>query len=384
MQVFKAFYRIVKKNIPSLMIYLVIFLAISLLFTGNGQATDKEMFNDVVLNVAVLNRDKSELGTAVESFIADTYQLAKIEDENEVIQDELFFRTVDYVLIIPEGFEKDFLSDHPVSLENIKIPGSATGYYVDSQVEKYLKMMKIYLSSGYTIKESVGHVEEDLKHTTEVSFAEEEDKIEMPALFYYFRYLPYIFIALLISGLGPILIVFNKTEIRRRNMCSAMHIRSQNNQIVLGIATFSLGCWFLFIIWAVIFFRNGFFTVNVALALLNTIVFLLVALSIAFVTGSAAKSSAALNVVPNAVGLGLCFLGGIFVPQDIMGENILVVARFVPTYWYTKVNDTLSTLLNFDWEHMKDIYLGMGIQLGFAAAIFTIGLVVRKNRQLAD
>ena len=92
----------------------------------------------------------------------------------------------------------------------------------------------------------------------------------------------------------------------------------------------------------------------------------------------------ALSIASNAVSLGMSFLGGIFVPQEIMGENILIAARFIPTYWYTKVNDALYSLTIFDWEHMKDIYIALGIQLGFALAIFAIGLLVRKNRQLAD
>lgn len=384
MQVFNAFFRIVKKNIPALCIYVVIFLGLSLMFSGNGQATDEAMFKEASLNVAVINRDQSELGNAVKDYVGDVHKLIEIEDNKESIQDEIFFRMVEYVLIIPEGFQEDFLSGKDAHIENVKIPGSATGYFVDSQVEKYLKILDVYLASGYTMEEGITHVREDLNQQAQVSFGVDGDKDVRPAISYYFRFLPYIFTAMLIAGLGPILLVFNKKEIRQRNMCSALPLRSQNNQIVLGVSVFSFGCWLFFMVWSMIYYRNEFFTPNVAIAMLNSLVSLLVAISIAFITGAIAKSSVALSIASNAVSLGMSFLGGIFVPQEIMGENILVAARFIPTYWYTKVNDALYSLTIFDWEHMKDIYIALGIQLGFALAIFAIGLLVRKNRQLAD
>ena len=128
MQVFNAFFRIVKKNIPALCIYVVIFLGLSLMFSGNGQATDEAMFKEASLNVAVINRDQSELGNAVKDYVGDVHKLIEIEDNKESIQDEIFFRMVEYVLIIPEGFQEDFLSGKDAHIENVKIPGSAMNF----------------------------------------------------------------------------------------------------------------------------------------------------------------------------------------------------------------------------------------------------------------
>lgn len=58
MPVFKAYFKVIKKNLPSLMIYLVVFVAISIIFfsTAGSQITDA--FNASKTQIAFVSEEQ--------------------------------------------------------------------------------------------------------------------------------------------------------------------------------------------------------------------------------------------------------------------------------------------------------------------------------------
>jgi ABC-2 type transport system permease protein len=95
--------------------------------------------------------------------------------------------------------------------------------------------------------------------------------------------------------------------------------------------------------------------------------------------GSLIKNHNAQSAVANTVALGLAFLSGSFVPQSLLNANVLAVARFLPTYWYVRASDQIGRLSAFSWETLKPVIFSFLIQLGFAAALICIALVVARQ-----
>lgn len=52
------------------------------------------------------------------------------------------------------------------------------------------------------------------------------------------------------------------------------------------------------------------------------------------------------NAIVNTVSLGSSFLCGVFVQQELLGETVPSIARFLPAYWYVKAVDISGT-----WFH---------------------------------
>lgn len=44
------------------------------------------------------------------------------------------------------------------------------------------------------------------------------------------------------------------------------------------------------------------------------------------------KSRGAMSAAANVFALGTSFLSGVFVPQELLGSNVLTIASFTPTY----------------------------------------------------
>ena len=119
----------------------------------------------------------------------------------------------------------------------------------------------------------------------------------------------------------------------------------------------------------------------VLLILLNSICYLFVCLSVAFLLGNFVKDGGGQNIAANFISLGLSFLGGSFVPLELLGDSVLQVARYTPSYWYNHAVEAISGLVRFDSQALGPVFISMAIQTGFAAAVFSVALVISKFRR---
>ncbi len=83
----------------------------------------------------------------------------------------------------------------------------------------------------------------------------------------------------------------------------------------------------------------------------------------------------------NIIGLGLSFLGGIFVPLQYMSKGVLRFSKLLPTYWYVVTGEAIDNINNSVAEY-DIIFRNMGIQLLFAAAFFAIAVGLSKSKLL--
>lgn len=382
MQVFNCFYKIIKKNIGGLLLYFGIFIGLAILMSNITSGTEMSSFQETKMQMAVIDRDHSELSNALKEYMGDRQNLVAMDDDKEKMQDNLFARKVEYILIIPPKFEEKIKSGEEVYTENVKVPGSYTGYFADSQVTQYLKSLKTYIAAGYSVTDAVKNVAEDLDIKGQVTLQGNSVKADMPSIYYYLRYIPYALMAVLIYGISPALRAFQNRDLKKRNECGAMTLNQRNKQIMAACVAFSAIVWCVFMIAAVLLYREQLLDGNIKYGILNTIAFLLVAAAIAFMVGMLVRSDNALTALVNIISLGFCFMGGVFVPQEVMSEKVLAFCKFVPSFWYVRVNDILGESIGITAQIRTDVWLGILVQVGFAAVIFALTLVlIKKTRE---
>lgn len=379
MQVFNCFYKIIKKNIGGLLLYFGIFIGLAILMSNITSGTEMSSFEETKIQMAVIDRDNSELSKALKEYMGARQNLVAMDDDKEKMQDNLFARKVEYILIIPPHFEEKLKSGEEVYTENIKVPGSYTGFFADSQVNQYLKSLKTYIAAGYGVTDAAENVEEDLNIKGQVTLQGDSVKADMPSIYYYLRYIPYALMAVLIYGISPALRAFQNRDLKKRNECGAMTLNQRNKQIMAACVVFSTIVWGVFMIAAVVLYREQLLDGNIKYGILNTMAFLLVAASIAFMVGMLVRSDNALTALVNIISLGFCFMGGVFVPQEIMSEKVLAFCKFVPSFWYVRVNDLLGESIGITEQIRTDVWLGILVQVGFASVIFALTLVLIKK-----
>lgn len=388
MQVYKAFFKVIYKNLSQIMIYVFVFLFVTILVTKTYESPVNTNFTETKVKVVFINHDKnSKLMEGFKDYLSKNADLVNIPDDTKKLQDALFFRQAEYIIKVSEGFTESLLNGSPIKLERTEVPGSTTGIYMDNIINKYLNTVKTYNSNikNLSQEEIISNTDKDLSENTEVemkSSVKQPDKTEKSA--YYFNYLAYSLFAILILGVCAVMMVFNDSDLKKRNLCSPVKQKSFNFQMILGNLSFAVLTWFIMIFASFIMFGSYMFTANGLLLLLNSLVFTLAALSISFLIGNVIKSRGAMSAAANVVSLGCCFISGVFVPQVLLGKTVLKMASFTPTYWYVKANNEIVNLENFKIENLQPIFNGMLIILGFAAAVLAVTISVIRQKRMGE
>lgn len=388
MQVFKVYFKIIKASIGQMSIYLILFLVISIAYSMSASPKNQGSFSQAKTKVAFINSDETTaLTNGFKQYLSKNVNFLSIENKQEKLQDALFLREVEYIITIPKGFTKDFLQGKPVEVEKTIVPNSTTGMYVDMAINKYFNMARVYVNNipGITEENLVKEVAKGSASETQVQLKTFGDKkLNNAFAVTYFNYLAYSLFAILILGVSSILMVFNDKNLKRRNLCSPMKNRTFNFQLIMGNLVFALVSYVFLTTFGLVINRENLMSYNGLLLCINALVFTIAALSISYLVGLLIKNRSTQNSVANILSLGLCFLSGVFVPQELLSDKALAIGSFNPVYWYVKANNFIGTLSSFNFDNLSPIFTYMLIQLGFAVAIFSVALVISKQKRLTN
>ncbi len=423
MIVFKGYMRIIKRNIWTILMYVFIFMGIAkMIQTSLGSSIQAQGFVSQKTNVAVMNRDGSALGDALEKLMEEKQNLVFVEDDLQVMQEEMYYGNLDYIVVVPEGAQEQLqksaaeqteivqenadeqaetvqenadeqadmmqasVTDADLTaglLECVSVPDAVETFYVESQSNMFLNQVSIYLSAGYEVEEACSHVLALGEQTPAVTLMDTNGNSgERKDYAYYFGYMPYAFLGSAIMALSLIIMEFKKKDIRRRMESSAVPFTTQNIAAFAACMIVGIMIWGICILANALFYNGGVFRdPNAGYYLLNSVCCLLVALSLGYLAGMISTGPATMNGITNILSLGLCFLGGVMVPLEMLGGTVRKVAQFLPTYWYSTVNGLLADYSELSPQIMKTIRQGYLIQVLFAAAALAIALLVKKVNQ---
>lgn len=385
MPVFNLCLKILKKNIPVMSIYFGVFIMVSFIMMSNASGAQIG-YSNVKTDIAIIAEEDSILIDGLKTSLSDVANFIEIGDGRGQIQDALYFRRVGYVLRIPSGFTEEFLAGGTPTLAKTVVPGSNSNMYIDMNVEQYLNTARLYANAmpGMDLGELTDAVLHDLSQDTNVNMLS-SDKIygEQGMMQYYFNYLAYTFMFVLILGISVIMLVFNDLSIKRRNACSPISASKINFQFYLANMLFTSISWVILVSVSLAFGHKELSSPNTWYFILNSMLFAITASGIGFFIGNLVKGREAISAVANIFTLGTCFISGVFVPQVLLGEGVLRLASFFPTYWYVKANAQIAGITELSWSGSNGVGNTFLVQLGFAAAFFVIAMVVGKRKQMA-
>lgn len=152
-----------------------------------------------------------------------------------------------------------------------------------------------------------------------------------------------------------------------------------NKELLLAVIITGLGVCVPYVMMDGIMLRDNLLTVQSGLYMANMLVYMLVAVNIAFLFSKVAANDQVVSMLSNIVGLGMAFLSGVFVPMQYLGAGVIRVAHFLPAYWYVIACENIYK--NGSGKLVVTLQ-AMGVQVLFAVAIFMITLVVGKNKRV--
>lgn len=334
-------------------------------------------------DLAIVNEDVDEGITAsLINYLKANSEEASYESEGE-IDDALFYRDVNYVIYIPKGFREDFLAGKNPDIR-IKSTGDYMASLAEMMLERYLNVANVYLGKMDSERELVEATRKTLDEKVDVVMTTSLDTGNLEKAATYYNFMNYCLLAGAIYIICLILSTFKEERIDKRTIVSSTNYKSFNKKLIFynGIFTFIL--WLVYVLISMLIIGDVMFTVHGAILILNSFVFSLCCLSLAFLIGNVLHNKEAINGIVNVIALGSSFLCGSFVPMEWLPRSVLNIAHVLPSYWYIKTNELVKTMEVIDWETSKVLFGNMIVILCFAISFTVImNVTVSKKRRRA-
>ena len=380
MTVFKCYMKILRQNIGLVIMYLAIFFSVAIVMQFAAGKSEDSLFETASIDLGLVNEDGGTLAQGLVDYLSGIHHVVLMDNDPEQLQENLFYRNVEYILQIPADFYETCMVNGE-SLKVTKVPGSYSSFYVDQQISSYLNTIQTYLAACFSQEKAIQAVKEETHEpVTKLTF--DSGTSDTSPYTYYFRYIPYLFLGALCYTMGYILMAFKKGDIQKRMEASAISVRRQSVEGLLATGMIGVVLWLIGFLGVTFMYGSRFWQSGLCVYyILNTFTMLIVTLSLSYLIGMFITNSNLLSGVANLVSLAMCFLCGVFVPMDVMDKSVLKFAQFLPVYWYEQVNEILSRHHTLSPELLGQVLIGIGIQLLFAAAFISLILVVSRYRK---
>ena len=379
MTVFKTFWKILNKNKITVIIYTVMLL----IFGASNMQTSEKSMNFVASkpDVVIVNYDE-EKGITKDfiKYITDNSNIVEIETDEEKINDALFYRDANYVIYIPENYNKDFMEGKNPQIE-IKSTGDYQASLEEMLVSRYIKVANIYQKSIDNEYELIAKINETLSKQAKTEITSKLDTNTISKATFYYNFASYSILSCLLLIISLILSSFNEERTRKRIVVSSTNYKKHNRILLLSNCCYSLILWLFYVIISFIILRDIMTTATGVVYIINSLVLTICATTIAFFIGNLVSNKGTINGIVNVVALGSSFLCGAFVPMEWLPDSVLKIAHTLPTYYYISTNEALKTLEKFNFATLKPLIVNMVIMLGFAIVFIILANVVSRRKR---
>lgn len=377
MTVYKNYLKLAKSYAFLIIMYTAIFLGISI-FAGNANATATD-YEAVNVKIAIINRDENtELIKGFKDYISEYGKLVSLDDREEAMRDALFYRKVDYIMIIPDGYTSDFIAGKDVSIETMELPDSYSSIYSKSILNKYLNTANIYLKAGINEHSLTKLIKDDLNKTVKVEMLEKHSDTDFSKVVNYYNFSNYMLITITMVIITMMMTSYNDENISKRNLVSPISYQSINRQLLLGNYTVGGLIWLLYVVISFILYPKAMMTFNGLLFVINSLILMTFIQAFSFMVTKFTTNREILSGIGNVFGLGSSFICGAFVPQSLLGPFVLSIAKFLPSYWFIKANNEIVKIQTFNLESLQPIIIDMLIVCGFTLLVYVSTQLINK------
>lgn len=382
MIVFKTILKILNKLKGLIILYTIMLISVTLVNQTSGNV---DSFEEVKPSVIIVNNDKSKNGVTNHfiKYLENHMEVKDIDiDNEEKIDDALFYRDVSLVVYIPDGFGDDLLDSKDVSVE-YKISGDKGSSYGKMLVQNYFDSFNIY-NNYYDGDELFDRLDNALNIDVNVEVKSKLDTNSLSRMARFFNFLNYAILAGCVYSISMILASLKSENVRKRTIVSSYDYKKYNRIVLEACSIVIIGMWLLYMILALIIFKDLFISMNGLWYVINSFVFSLCSLCIGFLIGNITQNKGAISGIVNVVSLGSSFLCGCFVPFEFMPDYVIKIAHIFPTYYFVINNEALKVMDNFSLSSVSPLIFNMGIVLLFGVCFVIITNYVSKKKQVLN
>ena len=382
MTVFKTFFRIVNKLKPTIILYtalLIIFGAVNMKTSDNNIN-----FVNSKPDILIINQDVNKgLTKNLIDYMKKNSNIVKVENNEEKINDALFYREVSYVIYIPKDYRKNVLLGNNPKLD-IKKTDEYDAHLSEMMLKRYIKLQNIYNKEAGSEDELITLINDNINDDVNIKITSKVDTSKTYNIAYYFNFASYSILAIIIYIICLVLCSFKEESISKRINISSINYKSHNNKILLASIVFSSIVWLLFVIIGVIVVGDIMFSIRGLISIINSFIFTFCALTLSILISSLTNNKNAISGIVNVIALGSAFLCGAFVPAEYLPSSVLNFAHILPAYYYINSNDLLKNIDVINISSMHFIIINTIIIIMFSILFIILNNVVTRKKRKSN
>ena len=379
MIVFNTFWKVINKYKGTIILFTVMLVAFGGINTTSSNSTVD--FTNSKPDIAIVNKDENKgLTKNLISYLKKNTNVKNIKNEEEALDDALFYREVNYIIYIPKDYHNDVLSGKTPEID-IKTVGDYTSSLAEMLLTRYLKIQSIYSKNISNEQELVKAINQNLTKTAEITITSKIDTSKTSKVSRYFNFASYSIMFIIIFVICMVSASFNEKTIKKRTIISSMNYKTHNKYILRASFIYSSLVWLLYMILGVVLFSSTMLSIRGLIYSLNAFIFTFSSLTLALLLSTLINDKNAVNGIVNVIALGSAFLCGAFIPTEWLPESVITISRIFPTYWYVNSNDLLTNLQSINMTNLKPILINMLVVIIFSVTFIILNNLVAKKKQ---
>lgn len=379
MIVFSTFWRIVKKYKGTILLYTVMLIMFGGINLTSNSTND--MFTPTKPNIFIVNKD-SNMGLTKNliNYLKKNTNVVSLEDDEEKINDALFYRDISYVIYIPKNYSKDVLDKKDVTI-NIKSSKDYTSSLAEMMLDKYLNVQSNLVNITNNQDELVNMINNTLDVNSEVVVSSKLDNSYLNRVSRYFNFGSYSLLAVIIFIVTLVINSFKENTINKRIIVSSFNYKKHNSLLMLSSFVYSLIVWVLFSLLSVILLGKDMISLRGILYFVNTFMFVMPTLSFGILISTLVNNKDSIGGIVNVVSLGSAFLCGAFIPTEYLPKIVLSIAHVFPAYYFIDSNNLLSSMEIINFSNLTPVFINYFVLIIFMLIFIVVNNYVLKKKR---
>lgn len=379
MIVFSTFWRIVKKYKGTILLYTVMLIMFGGINLTSNSTND--MFTPTKPNIFIVNKD-SNMGLTKNliNYLKKNTNVVSLEDDEEKINDALFYRDISYVIYIPKNYSKDVLDKKDVTID-IKSSKDYTSSLTEMMLDKYLNVQSNLVNITNNQDELVNMINNTLDVNSEVVVSSKLDNSYLNRVSRYFNFGSYSLLAVIIFIVTLVINSFKENTINKRIIVSSFNYKKHNSLLMLSSFVYSLIVWVLFSLLSVILLGKDMISIRGILYFVNTFMFVMPTLSFGILISTLINNKDSIGGIVNVVSLGSAFLCGAFIPTEYLPKIVLSIAHIFPAYYFIDSNNLLSSMEIINFSNLTPVFINYFVLIIFMLIFIAVNNYVLKKKR---
>lgn len=379
MIVFSTFWRIVKKYKGTILLYTVMLIMFGGINLTSNSTND--MFTPTKPNIFIVNKD-SNMGLTKNliNYLKKNTNVVSLEDDEEKINDALFYRDISYVIYIPKNYSKDVLDKKDVTID-IKSSKDYTSSLTEMMLDKYLNVQSNLVNITNNQDELVNMINNTLDVNSEVVVSSKLDNSYLNRVSRYFNFGSYSLLAVIIFIVTLVINSFKENTINKRIIVSSFNYKKHNSLLMLSSFVYSLIVWVLFSLLSVILLGKDMICLRGILYFVNTFMFVMPSLSFGILISTLVNNKDSIGGIVNVVSLGSAFLCGAFIPTEYLPKIVLSIAHVFPAYYFIDSNNLLSSMEIINFSNLTPVFINYFVLIIFMLIFIAVNNYVLKKKR---